>query len=70
MYDQIVKTGSKISDVRKQSKDAHLRGEAVARIEKRMKDLTPEVEPLVFGNAINKTYGGVANLNAERYVKL
>jgi len=70
MYDQIVKTGSKISNIRKQSKDAHARGEAVNRIEKRRKELTPEIETVVFTNSLNKTYGGIANLNADRYVKL
>ncbi len=70
MYEQIVKTGTKISDVRKETKDARSRGEAVNRIEKRMKDFTPEIEPVVYGNAMNKTYGGSANLNADRFVKL
>ena len=53
-----MKTGSKISDVRKETKDARSRGEAVNRIEKRIKDLTPEIEPVIYGNAMNKTYGG------------
>ncbi len=70
MYEQIVKTGSKISDVRKETAAAHSRGEAVQRVERRMKDLTPDIEPVVYQNAMNKTYGGSANLNADRYVKL
>jgi hypothetical protein len=48
MYEQIVKTGSKISDVRKETAAAHSRGEAVQRVERRMKDLTPDIEPVVY----------------------
>ena len=40
------------------------------RVERRMKDLTPDIEPVVYENAMFKTYGGSANLNADRYVKL
>lgn len=65
-----MRTGSKISDVRKETAAARSRGEAVQRVERQMKDLTPEIETVVYENALNKTYGGLANLKADRFVKL
>jgi hypothetical protein len=46
------------------------RGEEIKRVERKVKDLTPDIEVHDYQNVLSKKYGGSANLTAEKYVKL